>query len=115
MEIESKLFKSVAIDVCIIGDGAQNANCGYLLIKDELVPHSLIERFAEALCTQCVYYGHLLSVPLTCGEELWESLTERQRNIAGDILLLLLEQGWLDVLIDEEGSSTEYCAQFESA
>ena len=84
-----------------MGQSIPAGKCGYALMGDKLVPYSLIDRFVNRFMSIGFGYGEVLSVRDACGEEFWDSLDESEREVAGDILLMLVEVGRFDIALPD--------------
>lgn len=115
MKLKSKMYRSADYDSKWLSAAMDRpiaqGLCGYVLMGDKLVPYSLIDRFVYRFMGIGFGYGDVLSVRDVCGEELWNSLREDEREVAGDILLMLIEVGRFDIALPdwlEEGPKQDY-------
>ncbi len=76
---------------------------GYYLINDQLVSYQFLALLTKHLTGTMHCYDSVLSVKHICGEELWSSLDEDERKIAGPCLLTLIQnEHILITLTDDE-------------
>ena len=96
-EVEaSGVVDASGVEVCIAG--APTIPGGYLLIDNHLVPDAFVDRVANLFSSSRGFcYGPVITPREMVGDEFWETLDKKERRVVGHILLLLIEQGCIDV------------------
>ena len=101
MKDATTAFPSVNCDIDTVRDLVCANVCegqfGYFLIEGRLVPYVFLDFLADCLADIAIDYNAVFSPREMCGEELWDSLDEDEQHVAGHCLLLLIEQGRLEI------------------
>ncbi len=87
-EITPELFKKLnkGKDPCL--------SYGFFVIGDKLVPSSLIDRIEDHLSYFKFDSDTVREVEELLGEEFWDSLDSQERAVAGDCILIAIENGY---------------------
>ena len=115
MTNSTKLFPSVNCNADVLAQLLEDSpvqpdpriargDFGYVLIKDHLVPFSLIDRLQDHLGSTVFNYDKIWSPREMCGETFWRTLDEDERGLLGHCFLILIEQGRIALTFPEQGT-----------
>lgn len=101
MKNANSAFPSVNCDINTVRElvcaNVAKGQFGYFLIEGRLVPYAFVDFLADCLADFSFDYNAVISPREMCGGALWDELDEDEQHVAGHCLLLLIEQGRLEM------------------
>jgi hypothetical protein len=66
---------------------------GFILISNQLVPYSFLERLFDEMMDCNYEYGEVVAIEELFSSDFFESLTENEQEILGPCVLIIFENG----------------------